>query len=93
VRREGRRIGARAHGAWDRSASVSGKRSGGRYCRSSTRRVGIVVVMIHLSELHGAATHLAVVALPLFAILYFWIGIGLAVLVAAIDAWLRALRR
>lgn len=26
--------------------------------------------MIHLSELHGAATHLAVVAIPLFAILY-----------------------
>src|SRR4051812_15790918 len=26
--------------------------------------------IIHLSELHGAATHLAVVAIPLFAILY-----------------------
>jgi mono/diheme cytochrome c family protein len=26
--------------------------------------------MLHLSELHGAATHLAVVAIPLFAILY-----------------------
>jgi mono/diheme cytochrome c family protein len=26
--------------------------------------------MIHLSELHGAATHLAVVAIPLFALLY-----------------------
>src|ERR1700710_1323049 len=27
--------------------------------------------MPHLSELHGAATHLAVVAIPLFAILHF----------------------
>jgi uncharacterized membrane protein len=27
--------------------------------------------MLHLSELHGAATHLAVVAIPLFAILHF----------------------
>jgi hypothetical protein len=27
--------------------------------------------MPHLSELHGAATHLAVVAIPLFAVLHF----------------------
>jgi mono/diheme cytochrome c family protein len=32
--------------------------------------VGILRRMIHLSELHGAATHLAVVAIPLFAVLY-----------------------
>jgi uncharacterized membrane protein len=33
--------------------------------------LGMLAVMPHLSELHGAATHLAVVAIPLFAILHF----------------------
>jgi uncharacterized membrane protein len=38
---------------------------------NSWRRTGILIAMPHLSELHGAATHLAVVALPVFAILHF----------------------
>lgn len=61
--------------------------------------------MPHLSELHGASTHLAVVAIPVFAILHFARRAragGTAVVVAepqivsdrdfaAIDAWLQAL--
>ncbi|QEC49819.1 DUF2231 domain-containing protein [Baekduia soli] len=44
--------------------------------------------MIHLSELHGAATHLAVVAIPLFAVLYALrrAGVGGAVVVRA-ELW------
>jgi uncharacterized membrane protein len=34
-------------------------------------RLGMLAAMPHLSELHGAATHLAVVAIPLFAIVHF----------------------
>jgi len=44
--------------------------------------------MPHLSELHGAATHLAVVAIPLFAILHLLRRIGRGgAAVAAAEPW------
>jgi mono/diheme cytochrome c family protein len=44
--------------------------------------------MLHLSEMHGAATHLAVVAIPLFAVLHFLRRAGRGGLaVAGAEPW------
>ncbi len=43
--------------------------------------------MLHLSEIHGAATHLAVVAIPLYAIVLLLRRRGLAPWLAAAEPW------
>jgi uncharacterized membrane protein len=55
------------------------------------RAVIVAAVFIHLSELHGAATHLAVVAIPLYLLVLLgrWTGIGGATL-EAVQPWVEA---
>lgn len=51
----------------------------------------VSAVLIHLSELHGAATHLAVVAIPLYLVVLLarWAGFG-GDTVRAVQPWVEA---
>lgn len=48
-------------------------------------------MLIHLSELHGAATHLAITAIPVYLLVLLgrWVGIGGATL-ATVQPWVEA---
>jgi uncharacterized membrane protein len=54
------------------------------------RAVASIAGVPHLSELHGAATHLAVVAIPLYAVVLVLRRIGIAPWLASAEPWVGA---